>query len=52
MCLKDVMAPQSRVGEWDIMGMHLVVRIQEGLFSYPYENWVVIDVKYLSWVVK
>lgn len=43
------MAPQSEVGERDIMRLDLVVVvIQEGLFSYPSENWVVIDVKYLS----
>lgn len=43
------MAPQSEMGEWEIMWLHLVVAvIQKGLFSYPSENWVVIDVKYLS----
>lgn len=47
-----MMAFQAGVGERDIMRMHLVVRIQEGPFSYPYENRVVIDVKYLSSVVK
>lgn len=48
------MALQSEVDERDITWMHLVVMvvIQEELFSYPYENWVVIDVKYLSSVVK
>jgi len=47
------MALQSVVDQRGIVWIHLVVLIiQGGRFSYPCENWVVIDVKYLSLVVK